>query len=165
MSLECYSGIFIISLKNILSRSLIFLNHQVFLYITVKQFETESAFSKASCLYCNDSEIDLMAESLFSFRLCQVCLQLRFTINSSEGFQGFCERVCNGICLQLQNMTDLYLEKVQAFLICRFCMTLICLRSLNIQSCSLKLHFRAGRSSPYNIPFISFFRQNQHKNV
>ena len=37
-----------------------------------------------------------------------------FTVNSIEGF---CNRVCNGICLQLQNMTDLYLEKVQAFTI------------------------------------------------
>ena len=34
-----------------------------------------------------------------------------FTINSSEDF---CDRVCNGICLWLQNAMDLSLETVQA---------------------------------------------------
>ena len=37
-----------------------------------------------------------------------------FTINSSERL---CDIVCNGICLKLQNMRDLYLEEVQAFTI------------------------------------------------
>ena len=31
----------------------------------------------------------------------------------------------------------------------------ICQRSLKIQFRSLKLHFRTGRSSPYNFPFVS----------
>ena len=31
----------------------------------------------------------------------------------------------------------------------------ICRRSLKIQSCSWKLYFRTGRSSPYNFPCVS----------
>lgn len=51
---------------------------------------------------------ELMAKSVFSFRLTGLFLVKPqvFTINSSEGF---CYRDCNGICLWLQNMSDLYL--------------------------------------------------------
>ena len=64
----------------------------------------KSAFSKLQNFIVNDSERVNGG----------VCFQLQ-AVTAVISREGFFDRVCNGMSLLLQDMTDLYLEKVRPF--------------------------------------------------
>ena len=79
----------------------------------LKEFVTGSVFSRDSAFTVKNSVKVFRGVCFQIYGLFLIKLQV-FAVNGSEGFY---DGVCNGTYFQLQNMTDLLLENVQAFTI------------------------------------------------